>query len=133
MSCQPPPDVRPRLEQRPLKLLKIFAEAGSMFCWHRWRVIQVSPRSAYEKCMRCGRHCHADVPRAAAPAPLAGGQGYSHRSDGKKLAGWPLRYLPRKLFSRRVPPLWGPSETPAGVASQASPPPLAGGGRGGGG
>jgi len=25
-----------------------------------------------------------------------------------------------------MPPLWGPSETPAGVASQASPPPLAG-------
>jgi hypothetical protein len=34
--------------------------------------------------------------------------------------------LPRKLFSRRMPPLWGPAETPAGVASQASPPRLAG-------
>jgi hypothetical protein len=27
-----------------------------MFCWHRWRVIQVSPHSAYEKCTRCCKH-----------------------------------------------------------------------------
>ena len=37
-------------------------------------------------------------PRAAAPAPLADGQGYSHRSDGKKLAGWPPRLLAPKTF-----------------------------------
>ena len=58
-----------RLEQRPLKLLSIFAEAGSMFCWHRWRVIQVSPRSAYEKCMRCGRHRHVNAPEAGGGRP----------------------------------------------------------------
>jgi len=27
-----------------------------MLCWHRWRVIEVSPRVAYLKCMRCGKH-----------------------------------------------------------------------------
>ena len=41
---------------RVLKLLNDLADAGSMFCWHRWRVIQVSPHSAYEKCMRCCKH-----------------------------------------------------------------------------
>jgi hypothetical protein len=68
-SCQPPSGRAARLEQSPLKLLNIFAEAGSMFCWHRWRVIQVSPRSAYEKCMRCGRHRHVNAPEGGSARP----------------------------------------------------------------
>ena len=68
-SCQPPCERAARLEQRPLKLLNIFAEAGSVFCWHRWRVIQVSPRSAYEKCMRCGRHRHVNAPEGGSARP----------------------------------------------------------------
>ena len=68
-SCQPPCERAARLEQRPLKLLNIFAEAGSMFCWHRWRVIQVSPRSSYEKCMRCGRHRHVNAPEGGSARP----------------------------------------------------------------
>ena len=59
-----------RLEQRPLKLLNIFAEAGrSMFCSALWRAIQVSPRSAYEKCVRCGRHRHVHAPEGGSARP----------------------------------------------------------------
>jgi hypothetical protein len=48
-------------------------------------------------------------PRAAAPAPPADGQGYSHRSDGKKLAGWPPRLLaPKTLLATHAAPVGSP-------------------------
>ena len=91
---------RARLEQRALKLPEHLCRGREdVFCWHRWRVIQVSPRSAYEKCMRWGGRRGVNAPESSS-CRAAGrrGQGYSHRSDGKNSPGGRRRFLPGKLF-----------------------------------